>query len=142
MALFKIDYGDLLRPDFRILPSRGWAQGTNQTGELLIVYGPKHPDERSIFDSSPYVLAPGRTTPDGWDCKGFLLPADRTLQFRRGARSGPLAIKYWNQRRFFVSLVRSAAYRSSWCNGAFEPSQINWAIPNFSYKQILERIGR
>ena len=142
MVVFELDYGDLLRPDFQILPSRGWAQCTNRTDELLIVYGPKHPEERSIFDTSPYVLEPDCTTPDGWDCKGFFLPADRTMRFRRGTRPGPLAIKYWNHRRFPVSRGNVNSYRCPWSNGVFEPSQINWAIPNFSYQQILERIGR
>jgi len=43
------------------------------------VYGPKHPDERSIFDTPPYILPPGATTPDRWDCDGLFLPADRTI---------------------------------------------------------------
>ena len=141
MVLFDLDYGDLIRPPFRILPSRRWAQCTNQTGELLIVYGPKHENERSIFDCSPYILETGRTTPDGWDCKGFFVPSDRTLRRWRGSRSGPLAVKFWDTRRFSVS-ADQANYRCSWTNGVFHPSQINWAIPSFSRQQILERISR
>ena len=72
MVLFPINYGDLIRPPFRILPSRGWGQCTNTTRELLVVYGPKHQCERSVFDTSSYVLPPGRTTPDNWDCDGIL----------------------------------------------------------------------
>jgi hypothetical protein len=140
MALFDLDYGDLIRPEFRILPSRGWAQCTNLTAEVLIVYGPKGQDERSIFDSSPYVLEPQHTTPNGWDCKGFFLPADRVIRYRRRTRTGPAAIKYWNHRRFSVSQVEADAYRCPWNNGIFEPSQINWAIPNFTYQDILGRI--
>jgi hypothetical protein len=49
MLLFELDYGDLIRPPFRILRGRGWGQCTNQTQEYLIVYGPKHDSERSIF---------------------------------------------------------------------------------------------
>jgi hypothetical protein len=82
MKLFDLDYGDLIRPGFRILPSRGWGQCTNHTGDYLIVYGPKHPSERSIFDTSPYVLPPDATTPDGWDCDGFLVPSDRLIRRR------------------------------------------------------------
>ena len=66
MLLFELDYGDLIRPPFRILRGRGWGQCTNQTDEHLIVYGPKYDTERSIFDTSPYVLPPGATTPDWW----------------------------------------------------------------------------
>jgi hypothetical protein len=142
MVVFELDYGDLIRPAFRILRSRGWAQCTNRTGELLIVYGPKDENERSIFDTSPYLLPAGWTTPDGWDCKGFLVPAGRRLHGWRGPRMGPLAVKFWNTRRFSVSALNVATYRCSWSNGVFEPSQINWAIPNFSCQQILERIKR
>lgn len=140
MVVFDLDYGDLIRPSFQLLPSRGWGQCTNLTGEYLIVFGPKHKSERSIFDTSPYVLPPGMTTPDGWDCDGFFLPADRTLQKRRGPCLGPRAVKFWNYRRFRVFKSGQDAYRSSWDNGIFEPSRINWAIPNFTYQDILGRI--
>jgi hypothetical protein len=128
MLLFDLDYGDLIRPPFRILRGRGWGQCTNQTEEHLIVYGPKQDNERSIFDTSPYVLPPGATTPDSWDCEGFLLPSDKMLRRWRGHRRGPLAIKFWNYRHF-------------WVKGVFEPSQINWAIPNFSYQDIVDRMS-
>jgi hypothetical protein len=119
---------------------RGWAQCTNRTEEHLIVYGPKHETERSIFDTSPYVLPPGVTTPDSWDCEGFLLPSDRTLHRWRRSRHGPLAIKFWNFRHFCVKRLDANIYRCPWNNGIFEPSQINWAIPNFSYQDILGRL--
>jgi hypothetical protein len=141
MQLFKLDYGDLIRPAFRILPDRGWARCSNQTGEFLIVYGPKHKEECSVFDTSPYVLPPGVTTPERWDCKGFLLPSDRVLYSWWRRRSGPLAVKFWNHRRFGVLNLDAETYETFCHNGAFEPSQINWAIPNFTYSQIVARIG-
>lgn len=140
MALCELNYGDLIRPAYRRLPSRGWGQCTNQTEEYLIVYGPKHGREPSIFDTSPYVLPPGDTTPDDSDCDGFLLPADRRIRRRNGVGKGPLAVKFWNYRRFSVRMVEAGIYRCSWDNGVFEPSQINWAIPNFVYSQILDRL--
>ncbi len=141
MALFPLDYGDLLRPPYTILSSRGWGQCTNLTDEYLVVYGPKHVEERSIFDTSPYLLPPGRTTPDGWDCDGFFVPSDRAVPRWRGERRGPLALKFWNRRRFSVWKAGEGGYRCSWANGVFEPSQINWAIPNLSYGDIASRIG-
>lgn len=141
MRLLNLDYGDLLRPEFRILPSRGWGQCTNLLPEYLIVYGPKHPDEKSIFDTSPYVLAPGSTTPDHWDCDGFFLPADRRVQSRwRSLRRGPLAIKFRNYRKVSVSDGRHGVYRCPWADGIFEPSQINWAIPNLSSDELRQRL--
>jgi hypothetical protein len=125
MSLFDLDYGDLIRPPFRILHGRGWGQCTNQTGEYLIVYGPKHEQERSIFDTSPYVLPPRATTPERLDCEGFLVPSDRTLQRWRNRRPGPLAIKCWNFRHFRVTHVEVNTYRCPWDNGVYEPSQIN-----------------
>jgi hypothetical protein len=142
MALFELDYGDLMRPAFEILTSRGWGQCTNETGEFLIVYGPKHRRESSIFDTSPYVLPHGATTPNQWDCDGFLLPSDRAIRHWRRRKRGPLAIKFWNFRRFIVSAVDSGTYGCPWNNGVFEPSQINWAIPNLSYYEIRRRIDR
>ena len=140
MLLFDLDYGDLIRPPFRILRARGWAQCTNQTEEHLIVYGPKHDLEQSIFDTSPYVLPPGSTTPDSWDCKGFFLPSDRILGGWHKRGHGPLAIKFWNFRHFAVKNIGSGTYHCPWSNGIFEPSQVNWAIPNFSYHDIICRL--
>lgn len=139
MALLALDYGDLIRPPFRILSSRGWGQCTNNTKDLLIVYGPKHQHDHSIFDTSPYILEPGSTTPYKWDCDGFFLPNDRNLRFWRSERAGPLAIKFWNFRRFAVSSTNLETYQCFWPNGVFAPSQINWAIPNFSYEDIVGR---
>jgi hypothetical protein len=136
MILFALDYGDLIRPPFRILHGYGWGQCMNLTNEYLIVYGPKHENERSIFDTSPYVLPPGVTTPDSWDCEGFLLPSDRLLQ-RWGRRQ---LIKFWNYRRFCVKRINEQTYNCPWDNGVFEASQINWAIPNFSYSGIMKRL--
>lgn len=140
MILFDLDYGDLIRPPFEILEKSGWSQCTNGTGEYLIVYGPKAKSERSIFDTSPYVLPPGAATPDDWDCKGFLVPSDRTLKRWCRRTRGPLAAKFWNYRRFSVWSHAPATYCCSWDNGVFQSSQINWAIPNFSYEQILSRL--
>ncbi len=140
MALFELNYGDLLRPAYQILLGRGRGQCANQTSEYLVVYGPKHDRENSIFDTSPYVLPPGKTTPDRWDCKGFLVPSDRELGTWRGPKRGPRAVKFWDFRRFWVTNPEGPLYRCSWHNGLFLPSQINWAIPNFPYEEVLRRI--
>ena len=142
MNLFELDYGELIRPPYRILRGRGWGQCTNETDEHLVVYGPKHRDEPSIFDTSPYVLPPDMTTPDSWDCEGYLVPSDRLLRRWGKLKRGPLAVKFWNFRRFRVRKAPPNIYRSSWDNGVFEPSQINWAIPNFPYQSILGRVRR
>jgi hypothetical protein len=136
IKLLELNYGDLVRPAFQILPDRGWGQCANAMDEYLIVYGPKHCRDQSICDTSPYILPPGTTTPVQWDCDGFLLPSDRSIRLWRGDRRGPLAIKFWNFRHFEVRKAGDLVYQASWHNGIFEPSQINWAIPNFSYKQI------
>ena len=54
--------------------------------------------------------------------------------------AGPLAIKFWNYRRFRVRILDAQIYVSSWNNGIFEPSQINWAIPDLTYDQVKDRI--
>jgi hypothetical protein len=88
MLLFDLDYGDLTRPPFRILRGRGWGQCTNQTEEYLIVYGAKYERERSIFDTSPYVLPPGATTPDAWDCEGSFCRPTECFNAGGGAGTG------------------------------------------------------
>lgn len=61
MILFDLDYGELLRPPFEILRDRGRGQRTNASGKPLLVYGPKHERDQSIFDTSLYVLNPRLT---------------------------------------------------------------------------------
>jgi hypothetical protein len=136
MLLVEFDYGDFLRAEFIINPERSWSQCTNATKELLIVYGPKHEKDRSIFDVSPYFLLPGFTTPRKWDCNGFFVPADRSAVQRFSTRAGPLAIKYWDFRRFTVSMVSTGGYRCLYNNGAFPPAGINWPIPNLPYSAL------
>jgi hypothetical protein len=68
------------------------------------------------------------------------VPSDRLLRRWGRLKRGPLAVKFWNFRRFRVRKASSNIYRSSWDNGIFEPSQINWAIPNFPYQTILGRV--
>jgi hypothetical protein len=51
-----------------------------------------------------------------------------------------LAIKFWNYRHFWVRSPDAGTYRCPWNNGVFEPSQINWAIPNFAYQEIVGRL--
>lgn len=140
--LLELEYGDLVRPEFEIITGSGWGQCTNSTNEILVVYGPKHESDRSICDTSPYLLPPGGTTPSRWDCDGFLVPSDRALCTWRRSRRGPLPIKFWNFRHFEVRSAGFSIYQASWNNGVFEPSQINWAIPNLSYDQICQRIER
>ncbi len=140
MFVFPLDYGELIRPPFEILTGRGWGQCTNATHEFLIVYGPKHETERSIFDTTPYVLPSGATTPDRWDCEGFFLPSDRQLRSRWGTQPGPLAIKFWNFRHFTVRQTDPVGYASFWPNAIFQASQVNWAIPNLTYEAVQGRI--
>jgi hypothetical protein len=140
MGVLNLNYGDLIRPEYKISSDKGWGQCTNSTDEILIVYGPKHPSDRSICDTTPYVLPVGTTTPDCWDCDGFFVPSDRSIRLWRGTRHGPLAVKFWNRRRFAVRKISASLYSAPWNNGVFEPSQINWAIPTFSYSQVRHRI--
>ena len=141
MVLLQLDYGDLTRPSFTLRRERWWSQATNHTPEILIVYGPKHETDRSVFDTSPYVLKPGCTTPDAWDCKGFFVPADRRIQPPWGrSRPGPVAAKYWDFRSFSVQLHGETTYACPWTNGIYQPSQINWALPNLLYDEIVVRV--
>lgn len=142
MTLVEFDYGDFLRAEFTINPEWGWSQGSNAMEELLVVYGPKHLEDRSIFDTSPYFLPPGCQTPRDWDCNGFFVPSDRLAVQRLSTLSGPLAIKYWDFRRFTVTMAGPNGYRCSYNNGALPPSAVNWPIPNLHYAALVRLYGR
>jgi hypothetical protein len=129
----------LLFPPFHILRGRAWGQCTNQTDEYLVVYGPKHDLERSIFDTSPYVLPPVRRRrtagivrasffrPTESFMGGGVPEADRwLLNSGISDTSGP--------RAWMPTATAALGIMAFW------PSQINWAIPNFSYQDIVARL--
>jgi hypothetical protein len=142
MILVDFDYGDFLRAEFTVNPERGWGQGANATDEVLIVYGPKHPKDRSVFDTSPYFLPPGCETPRYWDCNGFFVPSERFAVQKLSTLAGPLAIKYWDFRHFTVTMAGANGYRCPYNNGSFPPSAVNWPIPNLPYATLVRLYER
>jgi hypothetical protein len=89
-----------------------------------------------------YFLPPGRTTPDNWDCDGFYVPNDRVARQRFSKKNGPLAIKYWDLRHFTVIKSAPDEYKCYDNNGAFRQGEINWAVPNLSYSEVVRRSKR
>jgi len=88
-----------------------WAQCTNRMAEFLLAYGPRQLDDPTTFDTSLYILPPQAKTPHSWDCEGFLLPVDKVLRSRWRIRRGPLAVKFWGFRRFWVKSVDAVPTR-------------------------------
>lgn len=118
---------------------------TNQSGENIAVYGPKHPSDTSRFDNSLYILPSGYSTPDGWDCDGFYVPNDRVANQALSKIQGPLAIKYVGLVSFTVTKSGNE-YNCPLNQGAFKPSEVCcpsnyptcvcWAIPNLPQSSI------
>jgi len=107
---------------------------TNQTGETLLVYGPRLPGE--TFDNSLYYLTPGQKTPAGWDCDGFYLPRDRIADQALSNIPGPAAVKYRNYRSPVIESSGPGRYRCPLNEGVFRLGEIHWAIPDLKYSDL------
>jgi hypothetical protein len=101
--------------------------GINRTGEDLAVYGdapPGHPWHNKL-----YRLPPGRMTPPGMDCDGYLVPVDRTVYQRvLPNRAGPVAVKYREPITFTVDLV-GTMYEGTIDQGVYASGELQWEIP-------------
>ena len=110
------------------------GQLTNQTGETLLVYGPKAPGE--TFDNTLYRLPTGRKTKVGWDCDGFYVPNDRKANQTFSLELGPAAVKYRDYRSPVIKSSVSGTYDCYLNDGVYKSGTINWSIPNISSKDI------
>lgn len=109
----------------------------NNTGEYLLVYGPKRVDAPT--DNSLYLLPPGRQTPGRWDCDGFFVPADRIAkQLVLADRPGPVAVKYVDFQSPAITLVEANKYYCPGNRAIIAPGELNWPIPTINYDRIQE----
>jgi len=139
MKLMELDHGDFGPVAPEVMGGPRWGQCINLTDEILIVYGPNSPKDPSHYGNSMYFLPPGCTTPDNWDCDGFYVPNDRVAKQRFSKKQGPLAIKFWDLRHFTVAKSAPDEYKCYDNNGAFKQGEINWAVPNLSYAEVVRR---
>jgi Putative amidase domain len=116
----------------KYLSALSYGQLSNQTGETLLVYGPKI---GGTFDNSLFYLPTGRKTPNGWDCDGFLVPNDRFADQLTSTNQGPLAVKYLDFRTPIIERL-GVNYECSLNNGLFRSGQIHWEIPNLAYSAV------
>jgi hypothetical protein len=125
---------------------------TNDTGETILVYGSKHPEDTSPYEDSMYYLPAGRTTPDGWDCDGFFVPNDRIASQALSDVQGPCAIKYLSQISWTVTKGGNK-YNCPLNQGLFKPSEIGcpssiipyrvcWPIPDIPQSAIENSAAR
>lgn len=118
------------------------GQCINNSGETLLVYGPRLQDETR--DNQLYKLANGRKTSHGWDCDGFYVPKDRVAN-QLIDKSGPVAVKYIGPIVFNVT-KNGAKLNANANQGVFTPHEVCcpsnwptcvcWEIPNLSTIEV------
>lgn len=124
------------RPVRRFHPSWLYCRVHNSTEHPLFVYGPRHESEQTTLPTSLFILPAGSSTPKRWDCKGFLVPSDRTAIQGSSAIRGPVALKYCDMRRITVT-EGGNHYRCPPSNGIMPPGQIDFAIPLIPYQDLF-----
>ncbi len=111
---------------------------TNNTGEILLVYGPKLPGE--THDNSLYFLPHDRRTPDNWDCDGFYVPNDRIAdQLVLSDVPGPAMVKYKPFQNPTIDIGEGGRYKcpANWqVSRRGENGAPNWEIPDIPYSEI------
>jgi hypothetical protein len=108
----------------------------NCTSEPLFIYGPRHPSDVSALPTSLFLLPPGQETPKLWDCKGLLIPSDRSVLNGGTFIVGPVALKYRDMRRIHVRMD-NGVYRCPRSNGLLPIEHVEFVAPTFSHAALL-----
>ena len=124
------------RPVRRFHPNWLYCRVHNASDKPLFVYGPRHPSEQTTIPTSLFILPAGASTPKRWDCKGILIPIDRTIVQSPVVIHGPVALKYRDMRRIAVTEA-NGQYDCPRSNGVMKPGQIDFAIPAMPYLVLL-----
>jgi hypothetical protein len=107
---------------------------TNSTSETIIVYGPRRETDGGNYDNSWYVLHPGKTTLENWQCDGLFIPKDRKfMQINGETIQGPVAVKYGSLMP--VTIIQEGdkyIEKDNHNEGTFRPNEIDWDVPDFS----------
>jgi hypothetical protein len=124
------------RPVRRFHPNWLYCRVHNGSDRPIFVYGPRHPSEQTTLPTSLFILSAHSSTPKRWDCKGILIPSDRTVAQVPTIVHGPVALKYRDMRRIKVT-ESCGQYRCPSGNGIMGPDQIDFAIPLLTYQELL-----
>jgi hypothetical protein len=124
------------RPPRLFHPAWMYCRLRNESHESLFIYGPRHPTEATAISTSLFILHPGQSTPSQWDCKGVLIPRDRTAVQGLNIVAGPVALKYHDLRRVTIGIV-DGAYQCPRCNGILKTGQTGWPVPVAHYQELL-----
>lgn len=124
------------RPVRRFHPSWLYCRVHNDCDEPLFVYGPRHSLDETTLPTSLFLLPAGSSTPKRWDCKGILIPSDRSVDQGPITFHGPVALKYWDMRRIRVT-VSLGHYHCARSNGRLGPGLLDFAVPHNGYKELL-----
>lgn len=133
------------------------GQLTNNTNEILRIYGPRKNTDLPGYDNGDYWIRNGKSTitvwGQDWDCDGFYVPADRKLkQLVTGTVvNGPVAVKFPDPLHFTVTQEGAIYFVDRPNMGVFNPDEfcrpsdypkcINWYIPNWAYPEIEKWCG-
>jgi|GEM_PF-4939998 len=106
---------------------------TNSTSEILIVYGPRRETDGGNYDNSWYILHPGKTIPQNWQCDGLFIPKDRKfMQINGETMQGPVAVKYGSLMPVTITQDGDQYIEKDNSNeGVFHQSEIDWDVPDF-----------
>lgn len=129
------------RPIRRFHPSWLYCRVYNASDESLFVCGPRHPSDETTLPTSLFILPAGVYTPTRWDCKGILVPHDRSVTQSSLVITGPDALKYRDMRRIRVSMS-NGQYQCPASNGVLTPGQIDFAVPSATYQELLNLLRR
>jgi hypothetical protein len=124
------------RPPRAFHPRWMYCRIQNDSPEPLFVYGPRHASDPTSWPTSLFLLPPARRTPKYWDCKGILIPADRTAAQGSSIIQGPIALKYRDLRRVTIT-ISDRQYQCPRSDGVLERGQMDFAVPPMPYSELL-----
>jgi hypothetical protein len=108
----------------------------NETGAPLAIYGAVPKKATSTYDAVLYALPDGAETDDDWNCQGVYLPSD--VKVAGVSLAGPTAAKIVAGSELVIS--KNPETEAIEFNlppyKFFQPSDINWEIPDLTSDAI------
>lgn len=131
-----INQGVMTEKEYKQIKSSG-SNGvvvTNSTSENVLVYGPARATDGGNYDTSWYILHPGKATPQNHNVQGLYIPKDRKFVDVNGKTvQGPAAVRYSASKSVTITSNENQYLEKNEHNdGVYHAAEINWPIPDFS----------
>lgn len=120
---------------------------TNQTGQILAVYGSNSEEEEeedAVAPTAPtstlYLLADGQTTDEDWNCEGVYVPSNVKVAGLNLGSAAAIKVLTGTELVVTTNPVTGALELNVPPAKVFAPGETNWAIPDLTQEALAIQI--